>query len=75
MFHVKQFENRATKFGFFSYPIFHYGATWGIAEYWGVDPANYPRESAPLTMGGTLILSQPRLLLGVGGGTPSQCSL
>lgn len=60
---------------FFRYRIFHYGAIWGVAGLWGVDPAPIPRENTPLTMGGTLILSQPRLLLGVGGGTPSQCSL
>ena len=50
---------------FFSYRIFHYGAIWGVAGLWGVDPAPIPRENTPLTMGGTLILSPP---WGSGGG-------
>jgi hypothetical protein len=52
---------------FFRYRIFHYGAIWGVAGLWGVDPAPIPRENTPLTMGGTLILARLRGSRGGGG--------
>ena len=58
---------------FFSYRIFHYGAIWGVAGLWGVDPAPIPRENTPLTMGGTLILSPPWGSGGGGGSVYRDC--
>jgi len=55
-------QNRPIKPGFFSYRIFHYGAIGGFAEYRGVDPATYPRENDPLTLGVISSLAEPRLV-------------